>query len=130
MFGAVREYKVQPGKADEVAEKVRAEFLPMIEKAPGFVGYSLAAVGPDGVVTTSTFETRQQAEDSVKMASDWVNENLASLMTGPPRVTTGEIVVRHVVEGVNPTHGALRRFEGNPAKEAQNLQRIRESLLP
>ena len=110
MYGAIREYKIQPGKVNELFERVRAEFVPMIDKAPGFVGYSFAQIGSDGILTTSTFESQKQAEDSVKMAAAWVKENVASLVSGPPRVTTGEIVVRHVVENAKAGYGIMRRI--------------------
>jgi heme-degrading monooxygenase HmoA len=130
MFGAVREYKVQRGKIDELVERVRAEFIPMIERTPGFIGYSLAQVGSDGIVTTSTYDTREQAEASVTLAAGWVKEHLASLVTEPPRVTTGEVLVRHVVENAKATYGLMRRFETKPADVERTTRQIRDGLVP
>ncbi len=130
MYGAIREYKIQPGKVNELFERVRAEFVPMIDKAPGFVGYSFAQIGSDGILTTSTFESQKQAEDSVKMAAAWVKENVASLVSGPPRVTTGEIVVRHVVENAKAGYGIMRRIETTRAEADKSEKLVREGLLP
>jgi len=130
MYGVIREYKIQSGKADELIKRVNAEFVPMIDKAPGFVGYSLAQNGADSIMTFSTFENQTQAEESVKMAAGWVKEHVASFVTGPPRVTTGEMVVRHVVENAEPRYGVMRRFEGKPTEVEKTSKQVREGLLP
>jgi len=88
---AIRRYKVNAGAAEEVAKRAQAGFLPIISGAPGFLGYYLVNAGNDVVATVSIFETAAQAEGSVKMAADWVKENLAALVSAPPEVTTGEV---------------------------------------
>ena len=130
MYGAIREYKIKSGKAEEIVERVRAEFVPLIERASGFVGYTLAQIGVDGIVTTSTFENRTQAEESVRMAAGWVKEHLASFVTSPPRVTTGELVVRHVVENAKARYGVMRRFKTKAADAEKTTKQVREGLLP
>lgn len=130
MFGVIREYKIQSGKADELVKRVRAEFVPTIEKAAGFVGYTLAQIGADGILTVSTFENHKQAEESVGTAAGWVKEHVASFVTGPPRVTMGELVLRHVVENAQPGYGVMRRIEGKPAEVEETTKQVREGLLP
>jgi hypothetical protein len=69
-------------------------FVPLISKAPGFVRYGIVDAGNDTLVSISTFEDRAGAETSTKMAADFIKQHLASLVTKPPEVTAGELVVR------------------------------------
>jgi hypothetical protein len=38
MFGAIREYRLQPGTAEETICKIRDQFAPMVTNVPGLVG--------------------------------------------------------------------------------------------
>ena len=46
----------------------------------------------ESMVSTSVFEDRAGAVESIKRAADFVRENLASLLPNPPQVTAGEVV--------------------------------------
>src|SRR5207244_2342775 len=90
----IRRYKVDPGNVDEIISRAKQGFVPLISKAPGFRRYTMADAGGGELLTISTFETRQAALDSVRLAADWVKENLASLVPNPPEVTEGAVRVR------------------------------------
>jgi hypothetical protein len=92
-FGVLRVYKVNPSSLAEIVRRAEEGFVPLITKAPGFVRYSIIDAGSGTVATTSAFETREQAEGSVRLAADWIKQNLSSLLPNPPEVTTGEIKV-------------------------------------
>jgi heme-degrading monooxygenase HmoA len=130
MYGAIREYKLQPGKIDEIIRKVRDDFAPMLSKAPGFVVYTLVQVGSDDIVTTSVFENQAGAEESVKTAAGWVRENIAASVIGTPRVTTGEFMIREVKEGGKAGYGVMRRFELKRENAEEMVRRARAGLVP
>ncbi|MFF3920109.1 hypothetical protein ACFYZB_43185 [Streptomyces sp. NPDC001852] len=44
------------------------------------------------MISTSVFEDRAGAEESVTRAADFVRDNLASLLPNPPQVTAGQVV--------------------------------------
>ncbi|MFD5102864.1 hypothetical protein [Streptomyces albidochromogenes] len=44
------------------------------------------------MVSTSVFEDRAGAEQSVAKAADFVRDNLAPLLPNPPHVLAGEVV--------------------------------------
>ena len=44
-------------------------------------------------VSVSVFETKAQAEESNRLAAEWVKKNAAPLMAGPPEITEGEVGV-------------------------------------
>ena len=93
MYVTIRRYKVKPGSMGEIIRKAQEGFVPIISKAPGFVRYGIVNAGNDTLVTISTFDDRAGAEESVKMAADFVKKNLVALVTGPPEITSGELVV-------------------------------------
>ena len=95
-YGVLRTYKVSPGSVEEIVKRAEEGFVPLISKAPGFVRYMVIDAGNGNVATTSAFETREQAENSVRLAADWVKQNLGTLLPNPPEVTTGELKVNWV----------------------------------
>jgi len=44
------------------------------------------------MVSTSVFQDRAGAEESISRAADFVRDNLASLLPNPPQVMAGEVV--------------------------------------
>jgi hypothetical protein len=43
------------------------------------------------LASVSVFESREGAEESIRMAADYIREHLASLLPNPPEVTAGEV---------------------------------------
>ncbi|MFD0345116.1 hypothetical protein ACFQ0M_01585 [Kitasatospora aburaviensis] len=43
------------------------------------------------MLSTSVFEDRAGADESVRRAADFVRENLAALLPNPPQVTAGPV---------------------------------------
>ncbi|MET8451987.1 hypothetical protein [Streptomyces sp. NPDC005209] len=63
-----------------------------MRQIPGFVAYYWVDAGDGVMVSTSVFEDRAGAEESVARATDFVREQLASLLPNPPEVMAGEVV--------------------------------------
>jgi len=93
MYASIRRYKTSPGAAAELAQRVNQGFVPIISKAPRFVAYYVVDAGNDVVASVSVFQDQAGAEESNRMAADWVKENIASLLTGPPEITAGAVTV-------------------------------------
>ncbi len=94
MFAAIRYYRAEPGSIDEVAKRVREGFVPLIRETAGFVSYFvLAPADREGaIVSVSVFEDQESAEESNRMAEDWVGQNLSELVV-TPEFAAGQIVV-------------------------------------
>jgi hypothetical protein len=92
-YAVMRTYKVNPNSMDEIVRRAEEGFVPLISKSPGFVRYSIIDAGGGTLVTTSAFGTQEQAEASVRLAADWVKQNLSLLVPNPPEVTSGQIKV-------------------------------------
>ena len=93
MYASIRRYKVSPGAAAEIAQRVNQGFVPIISKAPGFAAYYIVDAGNDIVASISVFQDYAGAEESNRMAADWVKKNIASLFSGPPEITAGAVTV-------------------------------------
>ncbi len=90
MHVSVRRYNVDPGSVDEVTRRVNEGFVPIITGAPGFKAYYVVNAGGGVLASISVFEDQAGAEESNRLAADWVQENLAPFVQGPPQITAGE----------------------------------------
>jgi heme-degrading monooxygenase HmoA len=70
-------YDITKGTFPELTGIVGKGLLPTFSKAPGFVDYGLLDAGNSKVVAISIWETRDEAQQSVNMAANWVKENIA-----------------------------------------------------
>ena len=131
MHVVIRRYSIMAQDAGEIVDLIRASFAPLISKSRGFVSYGVAqgTESTNELVTTSTFNDRTDSEASVTLAADWAKENLVKFTLSPPRVTFGEITIRHMKEHVPATYGVMRSYTG-VSNVAEIKRRIEENLLP
>jgi hypothetical protein len=100
MFATIRRYEaIDQARTSELAKKADETLLPSLSELPGFSGYSLIEAG-DGVVSSiSFFDTSAHADESTRVASNWVREQkLESALPNPPKITSGEVVVHKMSE--------------------------------
>jgi hypothetical protein len=91
MFAAIRRYHTDPDSIEEVARRVTEGFLPLISEMSGFVVYIALNAGQGEYGTVSVFEDQASAEESNRVAEQWVNENLRDLLPAP-EFAAGEVV--------------------------------------
>jgi heme-degrading monooxygenase HmoA len=70
-------YDIVKGTFPELTVIAEKGILPLFVKQPGFVDYGLLDVGNNKVVAISIWETRDEAQQSVGMAANWVKENIS-----------------------------------------------------
>jgi hypothetical protein len=100
MFATIRRYEaIDQARTSELVKKADDTLLPSLSELPGFSGYSLIEAG-DGVVSSiSFFDTSAHADESTRVASNWVREQkLESALPNPPKITSGEVVVHKTSE--------------------------------
>ena len=91
MYAAIRRYTIKSGSADLVTQRAQEGFVPLIRNMAGFVAY-YGVVSEDNVVTTISLFTDQAGEaESTRRAAEWVKQNLAQYVEGPPEITTGQV---------------------------------------
>ncbi len=90
---SIRRYKTDDDQVDEVMRRVKEEFLPLVNKAPGFVKY-YGVDGGDGMLAfINLFQDEDSAEESNRLASAWVKEKLPMLYPQPQDITVGKMII-------------------------------------
>lgn len=97
MFASIRRYELDPKNMNTVMTLINEGFVPILSRGPGFKAYCAVDVGNGVLATFSIFESQAGAEESAKMASGWVKDNIASLLPNPPHIITGDARVFKVV---------------------------------
>ena len=100
MHATIRRYEgIDKARTDELTKKVGETLIPRLSKVDGFRGYYLIEAG-DGVMSSvDFFETLEQADESTRLASNWVrDEKLETTLPNPPKVTGGEVIIKKMVE--------------------------------
>ena len=93
MYASVRLSRGLPGSAHEVVQRIQQDFVPLLSKIPGFVSYYAVVTGGDTITGISIFEDQAGAEESGRLAVQWVRENISPLMAAPLEVRSGEVAV-------------------------------------
>ena len=101
MHATIRRYEgVDESRTDELVKNAGENLLPRLSKMPGFGGYYLIEAG-DGVMSSiGFFDTSAQADESTRVAANWVREEkLETALPNPPKITGGEVIV-HKSNGI------------------------------
>ena len=96
MYATIRRYEgVDSARTNEVVGKVNETLVPQLRKLPGFAGYYLIEAGNGVLSSLGLFETSDQAEESGKLASKWINdEHFSTVIPSAPKITNGTVVAR------------------------------------
>lgn len=93
MHATIRRYEgVAPSGTEDLKRKINESLMPKLSKLPGFGGYYVIESG-NGVLTSfDLFGTSAQADESTRVAAEWVrDEKLEQTLPNPPKVTVGEV---------------------------------------
>ncbi len=95
MFATVRRYEgIDASNKAELTKRVGESLAPKLSKLPGFSSYFLIDTGNGVMSSIGLFETSTQANESTRVASEWVrDEKLENILQNPPKVTAGEVIV-------------------------------------
>jgi len=96
----IRKYEsIDQNRKDEVTKKVNESLLPRLSKTDGFLGYYLMETEDGAMSSIGFFDTATQAEESTRIAANWVREEkLDTVLPNAPKVTVGEVIVKMAVE--------------------------------
>jgi hypothetical protein len=100
MFATIRRYEgIDKARISELVKTADDTLLPRLSELPGFSGYYLIEAGNGVMSSVGFFDTSAQADESTRVASDWVREQkLEKALPNPPKITSGEIVVHRTRE--------------------------------
>ena len=91
MFAVIRHYHFDKKDSAEVDRSIREHFVPLVKKAKGFVRYYWLDTGNGEGASFGVFEDKAGADESVRLATDYVREHLSKLLTQKPEVIEGPI---------------------------------------
>lgn len=93
MHAVVRTYS-GPGARElfDFLETRKAEVEAAIRAVPGLVSYTMVRTG-DGGVTVTVCQDKAGADESVRIARDWIQRNAAAIGSLPPEVTEGSVLI-------------------------------------
>jgi hypothetical protein len=100
MHATIRRYEaIDQTRISELVKKAEDSLAPRMSELPGFNSYYLIEAG-DGVISSvGFFDTAEQAEESTRVASNWVREeNFETALPNPPKTTSGQVVVHKTRE--------------------------------
>jgi hypothetical protein len=100
MYATIRRYEAtDETRTSELVKKAEDSLLPRLSELPGFSGYSLIEAGNGVISSVGFFDTAEHAEESTRVASDWVRqENFEKALPNPPKITSGQVVVHKTRE--------------------------------
>ena len=91
-FAVIRHYHFDPKNSAEIDRRVREGFVPLIRKAEGFIRYYWLDTGKGEAASFGVFRDKAGADESVRLAADFVREHLSKLMTSKPEIIEGPVV--------------------------------------
>jgi hypothetical protein len=100
MFATIRRYEaIDQSRTSELVKKADETLVPSLSELPGFSGYYLIEAGNGVMSSIGFFDTSAQADESTRLASNWVREHkLETALPNPPTITSGEVVAQETSE--------------------------------
>lgn len=92
MYASVRVTQAKPGSVDKIGQRVTDDFMPIVSKIPGFIGYYVINTGGDQLVTVSIFEDDKGAQASIQASYEWVSKNITEWLARPLDILEGRII--------------------------------------
>jgi hypothetical protein len=93
MYAVVRRYRFDPNNSEEIDGRIKDIFVHLLRKAPGFEAYYWLDTGDGEGVSLSVFRDKAGAEESIRIAADFVEQHLSSLL-GKPEIIEGKVHAR------------------------------------
>ena len=91
MFAVIRHYHFDKKDSAEIDRLIQDQFVPIIRKAKGFVRYYWLDTGAGEGASFGVFKDKAGADESVRLAADFVRTKMAALLKQKPEVIEGSI---------------------------------------
>ena len=91
MFAVIRHYHFDKNNSDAIDRAIRDEFVPIVRKAKGFQHYYWLDTGDGEGASFGIFNDKAGADESVRLAADYVRDRLSKLLTQKPEIIEGTI---------------------------------------
>ena len=91
MFAVIRHYHFDSKKGPEIDRQIREGFVPLLKKAKGFVRYYWLDTGNGEGASISVYKDKAGADESVRLAAQFVRDHMSALLTQKPEVIEGPV---------------------------------------
>jgi len=93
MHAVVRSYSGAGAKElFDVLEQNKVDIEASLRKVPGLSSYTLLRSG-DGGMSVTVCRDKAGADESLKVAREWITKNASSAKANPPAVSEGSVIV-------------------------------------
>ncbi|MBA3444457.1 MAG: hypothetical protein H0T58_06340 [Gemmatimonadales bacterium] len=97
MFVTIRRYSPKNGAVNKASvellrRQLHDEFLPLLRKLPGHVGYYVLNVSDRELVTLSFCDTKDASDESSRCSAEYTLRNPLVFELGRPEVIEGEVL--------------------------------------
>lgn len=94
MYAVVRNYSGAGVKQlFDLFEQRKAEVEATLRKVPGLVSYTMLRSG-DGGISVTVCKDKAGADESLKIAREWIKKNASNIHASPPAVMEGSVIVQ------------------------------------
>ena len=90
MYAVIRRYQFDQSASEALDRNLREHFVPLLKAMPGFVTYYWLNSGAGSGASLSVFDSREGAEESVRVAASFAQRHLADI-TSKPEILKGEV---------------------------------------
>src|SRR5438874_11002499 len=91
MYDALRTHEVAAEEDDEIVRHVNEGFIRQVAQVPGFVAYYSLEAGARVFASVTIFDSRAGAEESNRLAAEYVQRRLLDRFPTAPEITAGEV---------------------------------------
>ena len=100
MHATIRRYEgIDQARTSELVKKAQDSLLPRLTELPGFSGYYLIEAGNGVLSSVGFFDTEAHADESTRIASNWVREEkFETVLPNAPNITSGKVVAHKTRE--------------------------------
>ncbi|SNS83913.1 hypothetical protein SAMN06265795_107131 [Noviherbaspirillum humi] len=77
----------------DILESRKSDVQSTLQKVSGIVSYTLLRTG-DGGVSITVCTDKTGADESLRVARDWIKNNASGINASPPKVTEGTVIVQ------------------------------------
>ena len=91
MYAVVRHYHFKKEDSAQIDKLIQEGFVPLIKQGKGFVRYYWLDTGEGEGASLSVFKDKAGADESIRLAADFVKSNMAELLFQKPEVIEGPV---------------------------------------
>jgi hypothetical protein len=91
MYAVIRRYRFKTEDSERINQLIQEGFVPILKKANGFISYNWLNTGTGEGASLSVFHDKSGADESIRLAADFVKSNMSELLTEKPDVLEGPV---------------------------------------